>query len=112
MKYRSILSLLVLFLIQILQLSAHGMTSEKAQIVIHRYMFEWTFSDGLYIPMDIVGSDRCLTVVSNDAEDNTTWVHSYITKDMKKTFCIYDVPSPEAIRKSAKVNRLPVDNVI
>jgi hypothetical protein len=28
---------------------------------------------------------------------------------VKRTFCIYDAPSPEAIRKSAATNRLPVD---
>ena len=49
-----------------------------------------TFPDGINIPMDKVGSDMCLTVVSNNAEDNVTRVHSFVTKDKKKTFCIYD----------------------
>ncbi len=53
----------------------------------------------------------CLSVVSNNAEDNVTWIHSYVTKDKKKTFCIYDAPSEAAIRKSAKANGLPVDNI-
>ena len=112
MKYRGILPLFVLFLIPTLQLSAQEMTSPKEQIVMHRYLVERTFPNGLNIPMDKVGSDMCLTVVSNNAEDNVTWVHSYVTKDKKKTFCIYDAPSPEAIKKSAKVNGLPVDNII
>ena len=56
-------------------------------------------------------SDLCLTVVSNNADDNVTWIHSYVTMDKKKTFCIYDAPSPDAIRKSAKSNGLPVDNI-
>ncbi|MEO8232651.1 MAG: DUF4242 domain-containing protein [Ignavibacteriota bacterium] len=79
---------------------------------MHRYLVERTFPNGLNIPIDKVGTDMCLTVVSNNAEDNVTWVHSYVTKDKKKTFCIYDAPSPEAIRKSAKTNGLPVDNII
>jgi len=54
----------------------------------------------------------CLNVVSVNAEDNVSWVHSYVTMDHKKTFCIYDAPSPEAIRKSAEANGLPVDNII
>jgi hypothetical protein len=29
----------------------------------------------------------------------------------KKTFCIYDAPSPEAIRKAAKLNQLPADAI-
>jgi len=82
------------------------------KIVIHRYLVERTFPDGLNIPVDQLGSDMCLSVVSNNAEDNVTWIHSYVTMDKKKTFCIYDAPSPEAIRKSAKMNGLPVNNII
>ncbi len=59
-----------------------------------------------------MGKDLCLTVVSNNAEKNVTRIHSYDTMDKKKTFCIYDAPSPEAIRKSAKMNDLSVDNII
>jgi len=62
--------------------------------------------------MDQLGSDMCLAVVSNNAEDNVTWIHSYVTMNKKKSYCIYDAPSPDAIRKSAKMNGLPVDNII
>ena len=40
-----------------------------------------------------------------------TRVHSYVTPDKKRTFCIYDAPSPEAIRKVADRNGLPVDRI-
>jgi hypothetical protein len=43
--------------------------------------------------------------------DGVTWVHSYVTHDKKKTFCIYDAPSPEAIRTATKRNNLPVDRI-
>lgn len=112
MKNRYFLLLLVLFLIPFINISAQESNSHKDKIVMHRYLVERTFPDGLNIPMDKVGGDMCLTVVSNNAEDNVTWVHSYVTKDKKRTFCIYDAPSPEAIRKSAKMNGLPVDNII
>jgi hypothetical protein len=81
------------------------------KIVMHRYLVERTFPDGLNIPVNMEGSKMCLNVVSTNAEDNVTWIHSYVTMDKKKTFCIYDAPSPEAIRKSAKMNGLPVDNI-
>jgi len=38
-----------------------------------------------------------------------TWVHSYVSSDRKKTFCIYDSPTPEAIRTVAGRNGLPVE---
>ena len=76
-----------------------------------RYLVERTFPDGLAIPVNDQGAEVCLTVVGNNMQDNVTWVHSYVTKDKKKTFCIYDAPSPEAIRKAAKSNSLPVDEI-
>jgi hypothetical protein len=94
--------------------SSYAQETEKNdnQVVIHRYLVERSFPDGLNIPVNMEGSKICLTVVSTNAEDNVSWVHSYVTMDKKKTFCIYDAPSPEAIRKSAKKNGLPVDNII
>jgi len=76
-----------------------------------RYIVERTFPDGLAIPMNDLGADVCLTVVGNNLSENVTWVHSYVTKDKKKTFCIYDAPTPEAIRKAATRNSLPVDEI-
>lgn len=83
----------------------------KEKIVIKRYLVERSFPNGLEIPVNTEGSQICLNVVSTNAEDNVTWIHSYVTKDKKKTFCIYDAPSPEAIRKAAEKNGLPVDNI-
>jgi hypothetical protein len=41
----------------------------------------------------------------------SAWVHSYVTPDKKKTFCIYDAPSPDAILTAAQRNSLPVDSI-
>ena len=112
MKNRFLLTLLVLFLIQFFQLPAQDMTSQKDKIVMKRFLVERTFPEGLNIPVNVEGSKICLTVVSTNAEDNVTWIHSYVTKDKKKTFCIYDAPSPEAIRRAAAKNGLPVDNIV
>ncbi len=76
-----------------------------------RYLVERTFPNGLAIPMTEEGTQVCLTVVGNNTKDDVTWVHSYVTPDKKKTFCIYDAPSPEAIRTAAKRNNLPVDSI-
>jgi hypothetical protein len=34
-----------------------------------------------------------------------------VSDDKRSTFCIYDGPSPEAIRKTAAGNDLPVDEI-
>ena len=76
-----------------------------------RYVVERDFPDGLAIPVDAEGAQACLAVVGNNAQEIVTWVHSYVTTDKKKTFCVYDGPSPEAIRRAASRNGLPVDRI-
>jgi len=76
-----------------------------------RYLVERSFPNGLVIPMNDEGANTCRTVVANNAEDGVTWVHSYVSADKTKTFCIYDGPSPEAIRRVAQRNKLPVDRI-
>jgi hypothetical protein len=77
-----------------------------------RYLVERTFPDGLQIPQNDEGAQICQTVVSTNADDLVTWVHSYVTPDKQKTYCIYDAPSPEAVRRAARRNNLPVDQII
>jgi len=76
-----------------------------------RYVVERTFSEGLSIPADEEGARVCLGVVDRNADDGVTWVHSYVREDKSKTFCVYDAPSPEAIRRTALLNELPVDRI-
>lgn len=76
-----------------------------------RYMVERTFPDGLNIPPTDEGAASCLDVVNKNADHGVTWVHSYVTEDKRKTFCIYDGPNPEAIRKAAERSGLPVDSI-
>lgn len=76
-----------------------------------RYIVERTFPDGLHIAVDAGGAAVCLSVVNNNSGEGVTWVHSYVSEDHRKTFCVYDAPNPEAIRKVAGVNGLPVDSV-
>jgi Protein of unknown function (DUF4242) len=76
-----------------------------------RYMVQRSFPEGLTIPINEEGAAACLGVVARNGEAGVTWVHSYVSDDKKKTFCVYDAPSPEAIRKVAKNNALPVDTI-
>jgi hypothetical protein len=75
-------------------------------------MVERTFPDGLGITPTDEGARACLSVVENNADSGVTWLHSYVTEDRRKTFCIYDGPSPEAIRQTAARNGLPVDSIV
>ncbi|HSD62340.1 MAG TPA: DUF4242 domain-containing protein, partial [Ignavibacteriaceae bacterium] len=111
------LSLMMSIVLLMMTFLSNGFAQENPQKnstekpVMHRFVVERTFPTGLNIPINEVGRDLCLNVVSNNAEDLVTWVHSYVTIDKKKTFCIYDAPSEDAIRRAAKINNLPVDKV-
>jgi hypothetical protein len=77
-----------------------------------RYIIERTFPDGLRIPVSEVGARAVRSVIANNAKDGVTWIHSYVSADLKKSFCVYDAPSPEAVRQVAERNNLPVDNIV
>ena len=76
-----------------------------------RYLVERTFPDTLSLPLNEAGAQVCQTIVSTNVEDQVTWLHSYVAPDKQKTFCIYDAPSPEAIRRVARKNHLPLDKI-
>ena len=76
-----------------------------------RYIVEREFPDGLQIPVDDSGAKTCLTVVESNLADQVTWVLSYVSVDKRATFCVYDAPSPEAIRRAAARNKLPVERI-
>jgi hypothetical protein len=77
-----------------------------------RYLIQRPFSEGLDIPINEQGVKECLKVVNNNLLDEVTWIHSYVSEDKKQTFCIYDAPSPEAVRKASRRNNLPVALII
>ena len=76
-----------------------------------RYLVERTFAEGLRLSNDDEGAAVCTAIVAGNSEDNVTWVHSYVSNDRQKSFCIYDAPTPEAIRRTAARNNLPVDRI-
>jgi hypothetical protein len=76
-----------------------------------RYMVQRTFPDGLHIPIDDDGVTAVLGVVERNSADGVTWVHSYVSDDKSTSFCVYDGPDPEAIRRTAAGNDLPVNAI-
>ena len=76
-----------------------------------RYIVERNFPQGLKISVNDEGAEMCRMVVMNNEDDGVTWIQSYVSEDGKKSFCAYDAPSPEAIRRTAKRNNLPVDRI-
>ena len=76
-----------------------------------RYVVERAFASGFGIPVGAEGAASCRAVVERNERCGVTWLHSYVSQDGTKTYCVYDGPSPEAIRQTAARNDLPVDRI-
>ena len=74
-------------------------------------MVERTFPDGFHVPATDEGADALRGVVERNATEGVSWVHSYVSADKKRTFCVYDAPSPDAIRNAASKSNVPVDAI-
>jgi Protein of unknown function (DUF4242) len=76
-----------------------------------RYIVQRSFPDGLHIPVTDAGAEICRNVVERNGEEGVTWVTSFVSEDKQRTFCVYDAPTPEAIRRTAVRNQQPVDEI-
>jgi hypothetical protein len=78
---------------------------------VQRYIVERVFPNRLLVKAGVEGAERVLAIVERNADEGVTWIHSYVSDDKRRTFCVYDAPSPEAIRKTAARNDLPVERI-
>jgi hypothetical protein len=54
---------------------------------------------------------RALRIVGGNAEHGVTWIHSYVSADKERTYCVYEAPSPGAIQQVARRNDLPIERI-
>jgi hypothetical protein len=47
-----------------------------------------------------------------NAEEGVRWLYSFLSADRRKTNCLYESPSPEAIRSAAARAGLPADVIV
>jgi len=71
------------------------------------FVIERNFADKL--EMTKQDSDK---VVSVNTDVGVTWLFSFLSADKKKTYCLYEAPSPEAIREAARRADIPADVII
>ena len=70
-----------------------------------RFMIERTVLR-LIRPDDRRGAAGCARIVAVNAEKGVTWLHSCVSPDKTRTYCVYDAASAEAIREVAHMNTL------
>jgi hypothetical protein len=70
------------------------------------FMVERNFAEELEPSFEADGINRI-----ND-EEGVRWMYSFLSADKRKTYCLYEAPSPEAIRTAAARAGLPADVVV
>jgi hypothetical protein len=83
----------------------------KESDAMPRYLVERRFAEGVQIPVDEPGVRASHVVTDNNLREGVTWLHSFVSPDKRRSFCIYDGPTPEAIRRAANRNKLPVHEI-
>ena len=76
-----------------------------------RFIVHRTYAQGLHVIPNEDGARQLQTLISRNAERGVTWLHSYVTRDRSRVFCIYEGPDAATIRAVAQANGLPVDQI-
>lgn len=71
------------------------------------YMIERTFAEEL----DLSGEDVQL-IEDVNADEGVRWLFSFLSADRRRTYCLYEAPSSEAIIAAARRANIPADEVV
>ncbi len=71
------------------------------------FMIERSFADQL----DLKDGDVELIEEINEVE-GVSWVFSFLSADRRRSYCLYEAPTAEAIRVAARRADIPADQVV
>jgi hypothetical protein len=47
-----------------------------------------------------------------NGEEGVHWLFSFLSADRRRTYCLYEAPSPEAILEAARRAEVPADKIV
>jgi Protein of unknown function (DUF4242) len=71
------------------------------------YMIERSFAEQLDLSADDV---EMIEEINGD--EGVSWLFSFLSADRRRTYCLYEAPSPEAILAAARKGEIPVDEIV
>jgi Protein of unknown function (DUF4242) len=71
------------------------------------FLIERNFAEQLKVERDDV-----VQVTQVNADVGIQWLFSFLSADKKKTYCLYEAPSAEAIREAARRLNVPADVIV
>ena len=72
-----------------------------------RFIIERNFAEQIENNRDLAAAVRQV-----NADAGVQWLFSFLSADKKKTYCLYEAPSAEAIREAARRLNIPADVII
>jgi hypothetical protein len=74
---------------------------------VPRFLIERNFAEA--VAVDKEGADNIRRI--ND-DEGVRWLFSFLSPDKRKTYCLYEAPSAEAILASARRLNIPADVIV
>ncbi len=71
------------------------------------YVIERGFAEQLDL-----GDEEIELIEEINDEEGVRWLFSFLSADRRRTYCLYEAPSPEAIRAAAERADIPADAVV
>src|SRR6266481_9965930 len=71
------------------------------------YMIERSFADQLELTNDDVK-----VIEEINADEGVRWLFSFLSADRRRTYCLYEAPSAEAIMTAARRADVPADEIV
>jgi hypothetical protein len=71
------------------------------------FVIERNFAEQLEMNRDIASE---IFLINSDVGVN--WLFSFLSADKKKSYCLYEAPSAEAIREAARRLNIPADVIV
>ena len=71
------------------------------------YVIERTFAEQLELTTDDV---KLIDEVN--ADEGVRWLFSFLSADRRRTYCLYEAPSPDAVIAAAHKANVPADAVV
>jgi hypothetical protein len=57
-------------------------------------------------------SDNVKLIEEINADEDVRWLFSFLSADRRRTYCLYEAPSPDAIIAAAQRANLPADEIV
>jgi hypothetical protein len=71
------------------------------------YVIERAFAEQLDLT-----SDDVRLIDELNADEGVRWLFSFLSADRRRTYCLYEAPSPDAVIAAARRAKIPADAVV